>query len=275
MGCAPFSGGRKRRVVLEDPAASAPAGRPKRPEAELVHERLPRGAVGGERVGLATSAVERTHELATQALAQRVLGDWQLLQLRHEVAVSPAAQVGLDPAPPPRPAEARPARPTSSSANGSGARSVQRRPTPERERLGQACRRAGGISLVECPAARGHEKLEAAEIDGRRQGRRKGAYPGGRVTSCTPSGPSALRRAQTSPYSATGAVGGGCSPQSASSARSVETTSFGLSASSASRRAQLLARQRERLAVEARLNRPEQEDLEVAKPRRWRRRHVV
>ena len=38
-------------------------------DAELLDERLARGAVGGERVGLPARAVEREHELRARALA--------------------------------------------------------------------------------------------------------------------------------------------------------------------------------------------------------------
>ena len=41
-------------------------------DAELLDESLARGAVGGERIGLAARAVEREHELRAGALAQRL-----------------------------------------------------------------------------------------------------------------------------------------------------------------------------------------------------------
>ena len=61
---------------------------------ELVDERAARVLVGAERLGLAPRAVQRAHELAAQALAQRVLGD-QRLELGHDVA-APEREVGLD-----------------------------------------------------------------------------------------------------------------------------------------------------------------------------------
>src|SRR4029079_10452321 len=60
---------------------------------ELVHERAARVLVGAERLGLAPRAVQRAHELAAQALAQRVLGD-QLLELGHDIA-APEREGGL------------------------------------------------------------------------------------------------------------------------------------------------------------------------------------
>ena len=53
--------------------------------------RLPKGL---QRVGLATGAVEREHQLAVQALAQRMLDD-QTLELRHQLAVPAGAEIGL------------------------------------------------------------------------------------------------------------------------------------------------------------------------------------
>jgi hypothetical protein len=64
-------------------------------EAELLDERRPRVPVRLERVGLAAGAVERQHQPAVQPLAQRMLG-YQSLQLRHELRVTPGAQLGLE-----------------------------------------------------------------------------------------------------------------------------------------------------------------------------------
>ena len=64
-------------------------------EAELLDERRPRVPVRLKRVGLAAGAVERQHQPAVQPLAQRMLG-YQSLQLRHELRVTPGAQLGLE-----------------------------------------------------------------------------------------------------------------------------------------------------------------------------------
>ena len=65
-------------------------------DAELLDERLARGAVGGERVGLAARAVEREHELRARPFAQRLGGD-ERLELGDELGVAPERKVGLDP----------------------------------------------------------------------------------------------------------------------------------------------------------------------------------
>ena len=52
--------------------------------------------VGGERVRLAPGAIEREHQLAAKALAQRLRGD-QRLELADEVGVAPERELGLDP----------------------------------------------------------------------------------------------------------------------------------------------------------------------------------
>ena len=64
-------------------------------DAQLVHERLAGAHVGLECVGLPASAIERQHQLAVQALAQRMLGD-QALQLGDQLGVPTRCQVGLD-----------------------------------------------------------------------------------------------------------------------------------------------------------------------------------
>ena len=52
-------------------------------------------AVGGQRVGLAAGAVEGEHELAVQALAQRMLAH-QCLDLAGDLDVAPAGEVGVE-----------------------------------------------------------------------------------------------------------------------------------------------------------------------------------
>ena len=64
-------------------------------DADRLHERGARRAVGRERLGLAARPVEREHELAAQALAQGMALD-ELLQLRHQLAVAAGGEVGLD-----------------------------------------------------------------------------------------------------------------------------------------------------------------------------------
>ena len=69
--------------------------RPAGLDPELLDQRPARVAVDVERLGLATRAVEREHELAAQALAQRVLGD-QRLELADELGVAAERELGVD-----------------------------------------------------------------------------------------------------------------------------------------------------------------------------------
>ena len=85
----------ERRVVAEDRLLEL-LQRLARVEAELVDERGARVLVGGERVGLAAGAVEREHQQAAQALAQRVLAH-ERLELGHGLGVAAEREVGLEP----------------------------------------------------------------------------------------------------------------------------------------------------------------------------------
>ena len=77
-----------------------------------------RGLVGVERLGLASRAVEREHQLAAQPLAQRVLGD-QRLELADQLSVAAERELGVD-APLERQRGAAPrAAPIAACANGS------------------------------------------------------------------------------------------------------------------------------------------------------------
>ena len=66
-------------------------------DAELLDEHLPAVPVCLQRLGLPAGAIEREHQLAAQALAQRVLED-QSLELAHEVEVPTESEIGIDPA---------------------------------------------------------------------------------------------------------------------------------------------------------------------------------
>ena len=67
----------------------------RRLDAEPFDERAVRVAVGGERVGLAAGAVERQHQLAAQALPQRMCLD-QRLELPGDLGVAADREIGLD-----------------------------------------------------------------------------------------------------------------------------------------------------------------------------------
>ena len=104
-------------------------------DAELLDERLARGAVGGERVGLAARAVEREHELRARALAQGLRGD-ERLELGDELGMTSEREISLDPL-----LERDGAQLLEPRDLGLGERLVEevreRRPAPERECLAQ------------------------------------------------------------------------------------------------------------------------------------------
>ena len=81
--------------VLRRIACSSSRSRRAGLDPELVDERPSRLVVCGERIGLTTRAVERQHQLRTQVLTQRLLGD-QLLELGDEIVLAPERQVRLD-----------------------------------------------------------------------------------------------------------------------------------------------------------------------------------
>ncbi len=62
---------------------------------ELVDERPTGGLVGLERVGLATAAVERQHQLSAQPLAKWVVVD-ELFELGDQLGARPEEEPGLD-----------------------------------------------------------------------------------------------------------------------------------------------------------------------------------
>ena len=80
----------ERGIVRQDRALER-LQRLRRLEPEAPDERLPRRAVGLERLGLAARAVEREHLLPAEALAQRVLGDERLELGRRAAAWRPSA----------------------------------------------------------------------------------------------------------------------------------------------------------------------------------------
>ena len=78
------------RILIEDRPLEIAQRRP-RLDPELLDQGGPRRPVRVKRFGLPARAVEREHELAAQALGQRVLGD-QALELSDELAARPSAR---------------------------------------------------------------------------------------------------------------------------------------------------------------------------------------
>ena len=161
-------------------------------DAELLDERLARGAVGRERVGLAPRAVEREHELRARSLAQRLRCD-ERLELGDELGVAPEREVRLDPL-----LERDEPELLEPGDLGLGERLVEevreRRPAPERERLAQ---RALGRSRIAARERSADPRPRGGRSGGRRRARARARArsPGARVTSV--SAPSALRSWET------------------------------------------------------------------------------
>ena len=198
-------------------------------EAELVPEHVASLAVGLERIGLPAGSVQRQHQLCMNALPQRVDGH-ERLQLGHELGVPAAARsASILPSRATRRSSSRRAdlrlrrsRCTAKSASGSPRQSrvphedARGRQTPGRSPRAPDPRSPGARSAIASIASASSLQLVAA----------------GRVTRTgTPGCAAAGRRGSGAPCPA---VGGGRPSHSSSISRSVETTSFGCSASIAS-----------------------------------------
>ena len=124
----------ERRVLPQDRPLE-PLQLLARLEPELVRQLAPGHPVASQRLGLAAGAVEREHQLAAQALPQRMLGD-ERLELADELGVTAERQVGVDPL-----LERRQPQLLQPRDLGLGERLVgevgERRPAPQRERLAQ------------------------------------------------------------------------------------------------------------------------------------------
>jgi hypothetical protein len=130
-------------------------------DADLIDERRARPPVGLERVGLATTAVQREHQLAVKALAERLIGDGGL-ELPDELRMASERQLRVDPG-----LERRRALLGEPRDLGLGVALVgevrERRPAPQRERLAQRVRGALRIGIQ--PAASiGGQRLEAVDV---------------------------------------------------------------------------------------------------------------
>src|SRR5581483_10433189 len=85
----------ERRILTEDRALELPE-LAARLDPEPVDERAAGRLVGLERLGLAPGAVEHEHQLAAEALAQRLGGD-ETLELADDVELAAELDVGFDP----------------------------------------------------------------------------------------------------------------------------------------------------------------------------------
>ena len=82
------------RILIEDRSFEAAQFRP-RLDGELLDQSGSRRPIGVQSVRLPARAVEREHELAAQALRQRVLGD-ETLELADELAVTTEREIRVD-----------------------------------------------------------------------------------------------------------------------------------------------------------------------------------
>jgi hypothetical protein len=64
-------------------------------EAKLIRELAAGCAIGLEGLGLSSRAIEREHQLVTQALPQRMLGRHRL-ELGYELRVAAGCEIGFD-----------------------------------------------------------------------------------------------------------------------------------------------------------------------------------
>jgi hypothetical protein len=148
----------ERRILAEDRLLEAPqlgAGL----DAEVVDQRASRVAVDVERLRLAATAIERQHQLATRAFAERVLGH-ERLELPDELGVTARLQVGVH-------TVLERGEPQALESGDLRSREVlvrevcERRPTPHRERLAKPSRRA----LRGRFARLGNDLLEARAVE--------------------------------------------------------------------------------------------------------------
>ena len=132
-------------------------------EALLLGEELPHVLIDGQRVALAARSIEREHELAPEALSERVLLR-ELLDLTENLAMEACVEIGLDPilerieaqALEPRRLRQRP--PLAFEAE-------QRRSPPEGERVVQRRSRVGGGATRELVPAEPGETFEVQRVD--------------------------------------------------------------------------------------------------------------
>ena len=157
------------RILVEDSSLEPTQLRP-RLDAERLDERAPRVPVRRQRIGLPAAPVERDHELAAQPLDERMLRD-QELEVCDELRVVTECELRLDPllqrfeAQLVEPGDVEP-------GPGLVGEPLERRPAPQRERLGQRlCRRLRPLA-----ARPGDEPLEPVEVD--RLRRRPELVPG-------------------------------------------------------------------------------------------------
>ena len=143
--------------------ALEPLQRSARLETELLAQQLARLPVGLERLGLPARAVEREHQLAAQALLQRI-GRGERLELGDELVGAAERELGVDPVHPcgePQLLEATDLRLRELEQR----KLLQRRTTPQLQRCRECRGRDFGVARRELPAALVGEPLEARAVE--------------------------------------------------------------------------------------------------------------
>ena len=136
---------------------------PPRLQAELVDESIACSPENVEGVGLASGPVQGEHQVAAQALPERLLCH-EPLELGHELGAPTAHEFRLDARLHcPKPKLVKPPR------LNAGQRLVEqvdpRRPTPQRERLAQRRPSSGVIARLGCPIGGPDQLLEPIDVE--------------------------------------------------------------------------------------------------------------
>ena len=156
-------------VLAQDPALEL--AHPRRGlEPQLLRQRGAVLAVAGQRVGLPARPIEREHQLAAQALAQRMAAR-EPLELPDELVVAPEREVGIDAVLERDAVTLLQMRALDERERLGELR--QRRTPPERERRAQPRRRRRRVARVQRGAPLGAQALEAHEVQRLRRQRER------------------------------------------------------------------------------------------------------
>ena len=158
LGAARFRGHHKRGVLGEDPLLELAEVCPGL-EAQLVRERRSCVPVDGERIRLTARAIEREHELTSDAFAVRMPAD-ELLELSDELRMAAECEIGVDPVLGRREAELLETGDLVLRERLVG-HVRERRPSPERESISQRRRRVRRRLFARVR----HQLFEPVEID--------------------------------------------------------------------------------------------------------------
>ena len=147
------------RVVAQDLQLELLQRRP-RLQAELLDQRPAPSLKRVQRVGLPAAAIQRQHQLTAQPLPEHVLGDHRL-QLRHQLEMAAARQIGVDPILQRRQPQLLQTRDLALRQR-LALQIGQRLPPPQRQRITQTGRAITGIPARTRPL---HQRLKPRHID--------------------------------------------------------------------------------------------------------------